>query len=116
GVVKGGRIEGGGGRTDGTAAGGMESPGRRPAGSGAVEIIAAARAAWSRLRRGASFDDWVAVARALAIGREQCMALAKTNKPVGTTYNAAMGAWLKQHELDGINGQERYRALWMLDH
>jgi|SRR5215813_7579109 len=101
---------------DVTAACEIEPTDRRPAGSGSVEIIAAARAAWSRLRRGASFDDWVAVARALAIGREQCMALAKTNKPVGTTYNRAMGAWLAQHGLDGINGQERYRALWMLDH
>src|SRR5262249_26541738 len=103
-------------RMDVTAACEIEPTDRRPAGSGSAEIIAAARAAWSRLRRGASFDDWVVVARALAIGREQCMALAKTNKPVGTTYNRAMGAWLTQHGLDGINGQERYRALWMLDH
>jgi hypothetical protein len=37
------------------------------------------------------------------------MKAANTNRPVGTTYNRLTG--LKQHGFDGINNQERYRAL-----
>jgi len=78
-------------------------------------IVANARAAWSRLRRSATFNDWTVVAKALQIGRAACMATAKTNRAVGTTYNRAMGLWLDLHGLAEISGQERHRALKMLD-
>jgi hypothetical protein len=40
---------------------------------------------------------------------------ADTNRCFGSRYNAAMGAWLKEHGLDGVNNQERYRALLILE-
>jgi hypothetical protein len=81
-----------------------------------LRVIRAGSEAWQRLRRNASFDDWVAVAKALAIGRAYAMRVAQAPKPVGTRYVAAIGTWLRQHGLDGIGAQERYRSLLVLDH
>jgi hypothetical protein len=79
--------------------------------------VAAGRAAWGRLRarERTTWDDWLAVGRALVIGREIAMALAKTNRPVGATYNRAMGEWLRQNGFDSIVAQERYRLLLIVE-
>lgn len=77
--------------------------------------ISDAQAAWSRLRHCASFADWLAVGRALVIGRQHAMLVAKTNRAIGTTYNRAMGAWLAANGLDGISGQERHRVLLVIE-
>jgi hypothetical protein len=55
--------------------------------------VAAGRAAWERIRGHdrKSWEDWVQVARALAVGRAETMKAANTNRPVGTTYNRLMG-------------------------
>jgi hypothetical protein len=83
--------------------------------TGAAETIAAAQSAWARIERGATFEDWLVVARALAIGRERAMTAAKVNRPFGRIYAAAIGAWLREHGLDKIAPQERHSALRMLD-
>jgi hypothetical protein len=82
-----------------------------------VDDVAAGRAAWERIkgRDRATWGDWIDVARSLAIGRAETMKAANTNRPVGTTYNRIMGQWLKQHGFDGINSQERHRALRCLE-
>jgi hypothetical protein len=79
--------------------------------------IAAGRDAWQRLRDHdrARWTDWLDVARALAVGRTESLKAAGTNRPVGSRYNGAMGAWLRSADLDGINNQERYRALLILE-
>jgi len=84
---------------------------------GDVDQIAAGREAWQRIREHGrkSFDDWITVAKALAIGRSATLQAAGTNRPVGTTFNRAMGQWLRQAGLDGVNPQERYRALLVLE-
>jgi hypothetical protein len=81
-----------------------------------ADHVAEGRAAWQRLRDHGrkSFDDWIAVARALAIGRTEALKSAETNKPVGSRYNRLMGIWLVDHGLDDVNNQERYRALLIL--
>jgi hypothetical protein len=77
--------------------------------------IEAARSAWARIEGASTFEDWVAVARALAIGRAHAMAVAKVNTPFGRRFVAAIGTWLRQHGLDQIPGQERHMALKVLD-
>jgi hypothetical protein len=74
-------------------------------------------AALSRLRERerTSWADWITVGRALIIGRAVSLRTAETNKPLGSRYNAAMGKWLREHDLDGITNQERYRALLVLE-
>jgi hypothetical protein len=43
------------------------------------------------------------------------MAAAKSNAPLGTCYNKAMGSWLREHGFDGVSNQERYRAIQCLE-
>jgi hypothetical protein len=82
-----------------------------------ADPIAEGRSAWQRIREHGrrSWDDWVCIARALAIGRSEAMARAKTNKPLGATYVRIFGAWLREHGLDEIDNQQRYRAILCLE-
>ena len=79
--------------------------------------ITAGREAWQRIRAHArmNWQDWLTVARALTIGRTEALKAAGTNRPVGTAYNRAMGAWLRENGFDTISTQERYRALLCLE-
>jgi hypothetical protein len=81
-----------------------------------LRVVKAGVEAWSRLRRNTSYEDWLSVARALAVGREYAMRVAHADKPCGPRYVAAIGTWLRQHHLDGVTPQERYKALLVLDH
>jgi hypothetical protein len=84
--------------------------------SGDSGTIEAGRAAWTRLRDRdrATWTDWLDVARALAIGRTEALKAAGTNSPVGTRYNTAMGAWLRENGLGDVVAQERYRLFLIL--
>jgi hypothetical protein len=81
-----------------------------------VDHVTAGRAAWARLRdhEKATWADRLDVARALAIGRTAALKPAATNKCVGSRYNTAMAAWLKEHGLADVVAQERYRLLLIL--
>ncbi|SHN86396.1 hypothetical protein SAMN05444170_6669 [Bradyrhizobium erythrophlei] len=81
-----------------------------------IDAVAIGVAAWSRLRDHdrASWNDWLSVARALPVGRTAALKIAGTNQPVGSKYNAAMGAWLQEHGLADIVAQERYRLFLIL--
>jgi hypothetical protein len=84
---------------------------------GAHDAVAAGTAAWARITEHGRkcWGDWLDVARALVIGRTEALKAAGTNRAVGTRYNRAMGEWLRDNGLDGINNQERYRALLVLE-
>jgi hypothetical protein len=81
------------------------------------DAIEAGRQAWQRLKDGGrrDWDDWLLIAKALQIGRAASLMAAGTNRPVGSRYNKEMSVWLRQAGLDGINNQERYRALQVLE-
>lgn len=83
----------------------------------ADDTVTAGDAAWAQIRDHGrkNFDDWIAVARALAIGRSAALKTACTNRPLGSRYNFAMGIWLRDNGLGGINNQERYRACLILE-
>jgi hypothetical protein len=75
--------------------------------------IDAGRAAWARIKENArtSWNDWVLIGKALIAGRSEAMKAAKINRPFGATYVRIFGAWLREHELDGIDTQQRYRCI-----
>jgi hypothetical protein len=83
---------------------------------GADDAVVAGQQAWKRIcdngRR--SFDDWLLVARALAVGRAIALAEAGCTRPFGSHYTRAMARWLRQNGLAGIEDTERSRALRML--
>jgi hypothetical protein len=80
------------------------------------DTVSVGIAAWARLRdhEKATWADWLDVARALAVGRTAALKAADTNPCVGSRYNIAIGAWLKEHGLGDVVAQERYRLLLIL--
>jgi hypothetical protein len=79
------------------------------------EIIRRAQEAWGRLAADRTWEDWLAVGEALALGRAEAMRDAYTNEPKGKRYCGFFGAWLKNHHLDAIDGAARSRILDCLD-
>src|SRR5262245_57809908 len=63
---------------------------RRAIGRGAERgddaVIAEGEAAWTRLSKSRTFEDWRAVGRALMAGRNRAMREAGTNRPWGKQY------------------------------
>jgi hypothetical protein len=65
--------------------------------------------AWLRHKEDATWNDWMAIGQALSIGREDAMAAAGTNAPVGSRYNVEFGNWLVRHKFDDIDKGDRSR-------
>ena len=76
----------------------------------------AAVVAWDNLKKGASWEDWRAIARRLSDGRVASMAKAGTNQPVGKTYNKAFSDWLDDRTwAREIDKASRNQAIWCAD-
>jgi hypothetical protein len=82
-----------------------------------ADDIALGRAAWERIREHArrSWGDWLAVGRALQIGRALALEAAGIDVPYGKRYTEAMGRWLAENGLDAIGQQVRHRVLSCMD-
>jgi hypothetical protein len=71
--------------------------------------------AWKRHKNDATWLDWLAIGQALSIGRQDAMAAASTNRPSGSAYNAAFGAWLERHGFHEIDKGDRSRLFDVMD-
>ena len=82
-----------------------------------VDQIAEGREAWARIRGHERKDwlDWLAVGRALVIGRTEALKIAQTNRPVGSRYNRTIACWLHENGLADVCAQERYRILLIIE-
>ena len=81
--------------------------------NGTDATVSEGRAAWQRIKTTArtSWNDWVLIGKALIAGRSEAMKAAKINRPFGATYVRIFGAFLREHGFDGIDTQQRYRAI-----
>jgi hypothetical protein len=82
-----------------------------------IDDIERGKAAWQRLqaRETATYDDWVAVGRALVASRAIAMAEAKCNAPVGGAYNEAYGRLLREAGLASVDAPERYKIIKVVE-
>jgi hypothetical protein len=78
------------------------------------EVVRLGQDAMARKRRG--WEDWVAIAKALQIGRADVMRELHTNEPKGRRYEKAFGDWLVAHAFKGIDKGARSRLLDCLKH
>jgi hypothetical protein len=80
-------------------------------------IVIGAQAAWVRLQshERRSWTDWLAVGRGVEIGAASALLAAGTNQRIGSKYNRAVGAWLREAGFDSMNPQTRYRVLLVLE-
>jgi hypothetical protein len=84
---------------------GLDAPTHSP-----DEIITRARQAADRLTSAHAWNDWVAIGRALAIGKTEAMREAHTNKPEGRLYAAAFARWLSRVGLERVAGDKGTRS------
>jgi hypothetical protein len=59
------------------------------------DIVAEGREAWKRIGVATSFEAWLTVAKAVAIGRQHAMREAGANSPHGSKYRVAINNWLE---------------------
>jgi hypothetical protein len=79
-----------------------------------AEKIHLGQEAMARKRR--QFEDWLAIAEALEIGRTETMRAIHTNAPKGRRYEKAMADWLAAHSFKEIDKGARSRLLECLQH
>jgi hypothetical protein len=79
-------------------------------------VIVLGQAAWHRLKKGSTFEDWKQVGAAHVLGRTAAMREAHVNKPEGRNYNAAFGRWQKQCGFEDLDKAARSRLFEMMDH
>jgi hypothetical protein len=81
------------------------------------DAVTEGRAAWQRIKgcERKSWNDWLLVGEALAIGKAAALRAANTNRPGGSRYNKIMGKWLRDNGLADITPAERYRILLILE-
>ena len=78
------------------------------------EIVRRGKDAMERQHQG--FEDWMAIAEALEVGRTESMRAAHTNMPKGKRYEKIMGEWLRSHSFYVIDKSARSHLLECLRH
>ena len=78
-------------------------------------VIVLGQAAWHRLKKGSTFEDWKQVGAAHVLGRTTAMREAHVNKPEGRNYNAAFDRWQKQCGFEDLDKAARSRLFEMMD-
>jgi hypothetical protein len=78
------------------------------------KIVRLGQEAMVRKRR--AWDDWLAIAEALQVGRAEVMHELHTNDPHGRRYEKAMSNWLIAHSFNEIDKGIRKRLLDCLKH
>jgi hypothetical protein len=76
-----------------------------------VRVIRAGRDAWAEINRAASFTGWVAVGKALAVGRDFALRVTGANRPEGRRYCAEFSQWIEQHGFAGMQKSVRSVAI-----
>jgi hypothetical protein len=73
--------------------------------------------AWQRhvYKGKATWSDWIAIGEALLVGRQDAMAAAETNHPIGSRYDSEFGSWLTRHHFDAIDAGDRTCLIKVMD-
>jgi hypothetical protein len=67
-----------------------------------VRVIRAGRDAWEQIAKSGSFSSWLAIGKALAVGRDFAMRATQTNRPQGRRYCAEFSQWLARYGFSGM--------------
>jgi hypothetical protein len=88
----------------------------RPQEDAREQCVKRGQDAWRRHKSDATWLDWIAIAEAHAIGREDAQNASGANQPRGSRYNAEFGAWLERTRFDDIDKGDRNRLFEVLEH
>jgi hypothetical protein len=67
--------------------------------------------AWHTMHVADDLDKWLAVGRALHIGRQWALHITKANRPAGGMYSRAMGRWCAENQFGQMPKTTRSYAL-----
>ena len=81
----------------------------------AERVVERGRQAWKSLRNDETFEKWIAIGRAIEIGRNETMRALHTNRPAGAQWSRVFGAWLGENGFDEIDKGVRSRLQNCLD-
>jgi hypothetical protein len=81
----------------------------------AERVVERGRQAWRSLRNDETFEKWIAIGRAIEIGRNEMMRLLHSNRPAGAQWSRVFGAWLSENGFDEIDKGVRSRLQNCLD-
>jgi hypothetical protein len=77
------------------------------------ELVTAGQEAAARVKRSAS--DWIAIGKAVDVGKRYAMRLAGKNQPRGKAYCTHFDKWLTDNKFDWIGKTTRSKLLQMVD-
>jgi hypothetical protein len=80
-----------------------------------ARVVERGRQAWKSLRSDETFEKWIAIGRAIEIGRNETMRALHTNRPFGAQWSRVFGAWLSENGFDEIDKGVRSRLQNCLD-
>jgi hypothetical protein len=78
-------------------------------------VVERGRQAWKSLRIDETFEKWVAIGRAIGIGRNETMRAVHTNRPTGARWSSVFGSWLSENGFDEIDKGVRFRLQNCID-
>jgi hypothetical protein len=81
----------------------------------AERVVERGRQAWKSLRNDETFEKWIAIGRAIEIGRVETMRLLHSNRPAGAQWSRVFGGWLAENGFDEIDKGVRSRLQNCLD-
>ena len=68
------------------------------------------------INRAESFSGWLAIGRALQIGRDHAMKVTGANRPMGQIYCKEFSAWIDQHGIKKMAKSVRSVAIELAEH
>jgi hypothetical protein len=78
-------------------------------------VVDRGRQAWRSIKSDETWEKWVAIGRAVEIGRAETMRLLHTNQPKGGQWGRVFGAWLDEQGFAEIDKGVRSRLQNCLD-
>lgn len=78
-------------------------------------VVERGRQAWQSLKADETFEKWIAIGRAVEVGRSEIMRLLHTNQPKGGQWGRVFGAWLEAEGFAEIDKGVRSRLQDCLD-
>ena len=76
-----------------------------------ARIVKAGADAWQTVTKAESFEGWVKIGKALAVGRNHALTVSGAATPIGQNYSKAFGQWLAEC---GFKDKSKQLRSWAL--
>jgi len=73
------------------------------------------RDTWENVKRGSTFEGWLAIGRALQVGRGVALRATGSTMTNGRPYTLALHEWCNAHGFKGMDKQTRYTAIELVE-